>query len=164
MVEPMVDPAVRRCEGRMSVQKTTLVLVWWWNTLSPLLLQLPPSSHVWTGVRRMGFIILGDLTLSVANWIFLHNMGQMPVSTWHQEAPCAQLWWGVQRLHGARDELHPPSPEVPPFPAAPASSRAGMGMLVPRAVCSAPSAREQMPAASRAVSHTPFMSTKIQIS
>lgn len=45
----------------------------------------------------------------------------------------------------------------------PAAELVGMGMLVPRAVCSAP-AREQMPAVSRAVSHAPFISTKIQIS
>lgn len=91
----------------------------------------------------------------------LYPTGQMtvPIRHWLVQA---QLWWGVQGLDRAGDELCP-SPDVQPLPVAPASGRAGVGMLLPGAVRSASSAREQIPVVCRAVSHAPFTTTKIQI-
>lgn len=83
----------------------------------------------------------------------------VPIRHWLVQA---QLWWGVQGLDRAGDELCP-SPDVQPLPVAPASGRAGVGMLLPGAVRSASSAREQIPVVCRAVSHAPFTTTKIQI-
>lgn len=80
-----------------------------WNILSPLLLQLPPSSH---GVDRCHKNGIHNPYHLVKFGEILHNMKQMPIFTRCQQAPCAQLWWGMQGLDGARNELCPPSPDV----------------------------------------------------
>lgn len=149
----------------MDIQETaSLVQGQCLNTHPPPPLQLLPS---FCGVGRCQEDVIhnpGRSHISGGKPDFcLPNMEQMTFPTRHQLALCAQLWWGVQGLDGAENELCCPSPDVQPLPVALASSRSGAGMLVPGAVCSTPSAQEQMPAVCRAVSHAAFTSTEIQI-
>lgn len=86
----------------------------------------------------------------------------MTVPTRLQLVPVCPALVGCARAGWSRGWALSSFPGCVAFPCG-SSSRAGVGMLVPGAVCSAPSVPEQMPAVFRAVSHALFTSTKIQI-
>lgn len=86
----------------------------------------------------------------------------MTVPTRLQLVPVCPALVGCARAGWSRGWALSSFPGCVAFPCG-SSSRAGVGMLVPGAVCSAPSVPEQMPAVFRAVSHALSTSTKIQI-